>query len=121
MRWASQRAISTATSLAANVDSGGVVLGPDTTGLSHPFVHRSLNSETSVRITLQRLRYAIRQRCPRRVQHDRQKIVIADDPEQIDDALLAEFGNRAGVGRVADALEPQDLGRHVVGDLLVFG
>src|SRR5437899_9856122 len=110
MRCASQRAISTATSLAANVDSGAVVLGSDTIGLSHPFVHRSLNSETSVRITLQGFRYAFRHRCPGRVQHDRQKIVIADDPKQIDDTLLTEFGNCAGVSRVADALEPQDLG-----------
>ena len=35
--------------------------------------------------------------------------------------LFAELGDFAVVGRVADALQPQNLGRHVVSNLLVLG
>src|SRR5262249_49611885 len=75
----------------------------------------------SLRIPLERLGRALPQTGTRRVHHDGEEIVVTAPPEQVNHALLADLRDRPPVGRVAHALEPQDLGRHVVGDLLILG
>src|SRR6266852_4418364 len=50
-----------------------------------------------------RLRAAFGQRGPRGVHDYRKEIVVADDAQQIDHALLAEFCHGAPIGGVADA------------------
>src|SRR5258708_28512445 len=59
--------------------------------------------EGSLRLTLERFGHVIRQSRPGRIHYNRQKIVVSDYAEKIDDALLAEPGDGTAVGRVAVA------------------
>src|ERR1700737_4576812 len=52
------------------------------------------------RIAPQRVRDIFRQGGTRGIHHNGEKIVIANDAEEIDDALLAEFGDGAAPGCV---------------------
>src|SRR5262245_25719378 len=66
-------------------------------------------------------RAALRQRRTRGIHHHGEQRVVALDADRVDDALLAELGDRALVGDVADALGAVQLRAEVVDDLFVLG
>src|SRR5258707_8113098 len=77
--------------------------------------------EGSLRLTLERFGNVIRQSRPGRIHYNRQKIVVSDYAEKIDDALLAELGDGTAVGRVADALGAQNFRGRIVCCFFVLG